>query len=883
MKNKIKVLLGVILSVILSCTLLIACNDDKGDNDDVEIKPAKTEEVDSYEDLLAVSSYVGKTYSNYTIKLTADIDLTGKEWKPIGSTLDKAFMGVFDGNGHTIKGLTITGWSDNGAPLYIAKKIIGWLSDGTPVYESSEIINVTKGETVSEGKTEAKEIVREGDNADPNYVKLSDGDGYFEKSVSYGSVGLFGYTSGATIKNLTVSGADISFYAPDDSVYAGIVSGYDVSSEFNNVNVIDGKIAVSTLFTESYTYADYYGTPNMPIRKNTSNQYVGGIVGYAKSNSVKENNALNVKNTVFNNVVSNEFIFDNTNYSAYYSGQLVIVGQEKDAKLVVDENKQRGYIVTNVQRDIDDNLIPNDWDYPARLYSGGIAGYIDGGKLNTVKTSGYNKANAMGDGINPIEGTTLVMGQSAYVGGISGCIYNSLVDTANAENIYAIAINKKGQGLFKTKGTIAGAFGIVSNTKITNGNVNAFSAEIGGRDIESACVGGYAGYAYDATEISGVSVNNMYAYSTYTNSVGNSDSDNELGSILAGAVGVMRDASVENATVETVKFKIAGGKKADYVFTRGIVSQIYGESTFKNSTAKDVKIYDKDTIFADSYEDVTPVLYKNNYVNEDGFTSARLYYMVDNKHSGVYVTVLGQAVPYDESENSLIKETIYTKVDLSSKYTEGVTIETGKYYYYDSENDRYNFIIEDTDDELKKFKSSTVYAVKTEVYRVEFKEANKNQTLKVNTYYEYTKSTGEYKLTSDANAKTDKTYYINLSSATISGYYLNVTVYSESGNKIIVDDKNASDEDDDVLAVATYKMNKETFDNAVKTQILGNKEYVLAEAESYLNVYFENGTGFKADMNGFVIKYHDSSVANRDFSKYSLITGRPIVESISYN
>ena len=44
---------------------------------------------------------------NSHFKLTADIDLAGVNWQPIGASTSNAFGGTFDGNGHTIKNLTI--------------------------------------------------------------------------------------------------------------------------------------------------------------------------------------------------------------------------------------------------------------------------------------------------------------------------------------------------------------------------------------------------------------------------------------------------------------------------------------------------------------------------------------------------------------------------------------------------------------------------------------------------------------------------------------------------------------------------------------------------------------------------------------------------------
>ena len=49
----------------------------------------------------------GTTYAGQYVELTSDITLTD-EWTPIGSSADLAFAGTFDGNSHTITGMTIT-------------------------------------------------------------------------------------------------------------------------------------------------------------------------------------------------------------------------------------------------------------------------------------------------------------------------------------------------------------------------------------------------------------------------------------------------------------------------------------------------------------------------------------------------------------------------------------------------------------------------------------------------------------------------------------------------------------------------------------------------------------------------------------------------------
>ena len=51
----------------------------------------------------------GSDYAGYTIKLTKNIDLNGKEWTPIGTKgTSNVFKGTFDGDGRTIKNLKIS-------------------------------------------------------------------------------------------------------------------------------------------------------------------------------------------------------------------------------------------------------------------------------------------------------------------------------------------------------------------------------------------------------------------------------------------------------------------------------------------------------------------------------------------------------------------------------------------------------------------------------------------------------------------------------------------------------------------------------------------------------------------------------------------------------
>lgn len=74
----------------------------------------------------------GETYAGKTVKLTADIDLAGKLWIPVGQTQVSSFQGTFDGQDHTIKNMTVnyTGTNSN-----YACGLFGWieLHNGAPI------------------------------------------------------------------------------------------------------------------------------------------------------------------------------------------------------------------------------------------------------------------------------------------------------------------------------------------------------------------------------------------------------------------------------------------------------------------------------------------------------------------------------------------------------------------------------------------------------------------------------------------------------------------------------------------------------------------------------------------------------------------------------
>ena len=64
--------------------------------------------VTSADGLMNVAKLVNGGKTDINITLDKNIDLTGKDWTPIGTDYDNSYKGTFDGGGHTITGLAVT-------------------------------------------------------------------------------------------------------------------------------------------------------------------------------------------------------------------------------------------------------------------------------------------------------------------------------------------------------------------------------------------------------------------------------------------------------------------------------------------------------------------------------------------------------------------------------------------------------------------------------------------------------------------------------------------------------------------------------------------------------------------------------------------------------
>ena len=201
--------------------------------------------VTSADGLMNIAELVNGGKSDINITLTADIDLTGKDWTPIGTDYDNSYKGTFDGGGHTITGLTFT-TNDEFAGLF------GWLNRAGSV----------------------KNVVMEG-------VQIT------SNQIYGGSIGgVVGYGWG-TIENCSVSGS------VSGTVYVGGVVGVQIGGSITGCSssaTVKGTVDVGGVAGQtnsSATLTACYATGNVIIEMAPAKNIAGGgLVGMNAGSSL---------------------------------------------------------------------------------------------------------------------------------------------------------------------------------------------------------------------------------------------------------------------------------------------------------------------------------------------------------------------------------------------------------------------------------------------------------------------------------------------------------------------------------------------------------------------------------------------------------------------
>lgn len=201
--------------------------------------------VTSADGLMHVADLVNGGKTDINITLDKNIDLTGKDWTPIGTDYDNSYKGTFDGGGHTITGLTFT-TNDEYAGLF------GWLNRAGTV----------------------KNVVMEG-------VQIT------SNQIYGGSIGgVVGYGWG-TIENCSVSGS------VSGTVYVGGVVCVQIGGSITGCSssaTVKGTVDVGGVAGQtnsSATLTACYATGNVIIEMDPKKNIAGGsLVGMNAGSSL---------------------------------------------------------------------------------------------------------------------------------------------------------------------------------------------------------------------------------------------------------------------------------------------------------------------------------------------------------------------------------------------------------------------------------------------------------------------------------------------------------------------------------------------------------------------------------------------------------------------
>ena len=195
--------------------------------------------------LLNIAELVNGGKTDINITLDKNIDLTGKDWTPIGTSFDNSYTGTFDGGGHTITGLTIT-TKDQFVGLF------GYLNRAGTV----------------------KNVVMEGIQITSNHMFGNTG-------------GVAGYSDG-TIENCSVSGS------VSGTVYVGGVVGAQWEGSITGCSssaTVKGMVHVGGVVGQtngSATLTACYATGNVTLEIDPRKNIAGGsLVGFNGGNGVR--------------------------------------------------------------------------------------------------------------------------------------------------------------------------------------------------------------------------------------------------------------------------------------------------------------------------------------------------------------------------------------------------------------------------------------------------------------------------------------------------------------------------------------------------------------------------------------------------------------------
>ena len=225
--------------------------------------------------LMNVAELVNGGKTDINITLDKNIDLTGKDWTPIGTDYDNSYTGTFDGGGHTITGLTVT-TNDEYAGLFgylgnfgnAAATVKNVVMDGIQITCNHRLGYAGGVAGFSWGTIENCSV-----------------SGSISGTVSVGGVvgaqrdgSITGCSSSATVKG-TVDVGGVAGQTNSNATMTACYATGNVTLEIAPINNIDVGGAVG--FNGGSRILACYATGNVTSTgSSTVNVYIGGFCGY---------------------------------------------------------------------------------------------------------------------------------------------------------------------------------------------------------------------------------------------------------------------------------------------------------------------------------------------------------------------------------------------------------------------------------------------------------------------------------------------------------------------------------------------------------------------------------------------------------------------------
>ncbi|MFS0724186.1 cadherin-like beta sandwich domain-containing protein [Paenibacillus sp. 1P07SE] len=224
-------------------------------------------------------------------RLTADLDMSGIDWSPVGSR-SRPFTGGLDGNGHTISGLTVEQPEAEAAGLFAA-------IDGTE--HAVRIYDLTLSDVQVTGKDHTGAIAGWMSHADLERVRV-------EQAVIHGGSlvgGFAGYASNSTVQTSYAADAGISGESKVGGMF-GEIEGVMIDQSFTSGNVtatgfFAGGLSGTTLSPNTIT--NVYSTTRVD-----GMGWLGGLIGFAANDSGIER--VEVANSYAIGAVTSSEMFD---------------------------------------------------------------------------------------------------------------------------------------------------------------------------------------------------------------------------------------------------------------------------------------------------------------------------------------------------------------------------------------------------------------------------------------------------------------------------------------------------------------------------------------------------------------------------------------------